>query len=84
MAVKVEDLFYNNLLLLGFDRETIKSNYGIEVNKNTFSGQGNTKAMEVVLHFLFSKISPTATKEVTACCEANSPLCHLTHLFHPF
>jgi hypothetical protein len=58
-----EDLFFRNLLLLGFDRDQAEKKHGVPLGKDMFHGC-NVKAMEIVFHFLFSHISPDATKDV--------------------
>lgn len=60
-----EEQFVANLLLLGFDREASEKRYGVALKSDMFHGC-NVKGMEVVFHFLFSKISPEAAKEVRA------------------
>lgn len=55
--LSIEDAFFNNILLLGIECETIEKKYGCLVNKNMFKTP-NKKGMEIILHFLLSKTSP--------------------------
>jgi len=60
---EIEDQFYTNLLLLGIDRQATEKTTGVQISRHMFTGQGNSKGMEVVLHFLLCKISPSEAKQ---------------------
>jgi hypothetical protein len=58
-----EEQLVTNMLLLGFDREASEKRFGVTLKPDMFHGC-NVKGMEVVFHFLFSKINPEVTREV--------------------
>jgi HAUS augmin-like complex subunit 6 len=51
----VREMFYTNLLLLGFDSATYEEKFRIPVNRDMFV-LPNKKGMEVVMHFLFNRL----------------------------
>lgn len=51
----LREIFYSNLLLLGFDSQAEETNYRIPLNRDMFV-YPNKKAMEIVCHFLFSQL----------------------------
>ena len=59
------DLFWNNLLLLGFDVIKENDKHKIQFSKDLFKVSGNLKAMEVIIYFLLYKIDPVSTKNVS-------------------
>lgn len=61
--LSVERLFYDNLLLLGFEPAALEKKYGATLDANMFK-RSNPKAMEVVVYFLLLKISPDHTRDV--------------------
>jgi hypothetical protein len=70
---KRRDIFFTNLLLLGFKPDAIavgqvKSSVAqsVQMDKNMFArGSGNAKAMEAVSYFLFHTYDPDLAKEVS-------------------
>ena len=57
--------FWNNLLLLQFDAEAQSKKYNVEFSPSMFR-RTNAKGMEVILYFLFCKLSPSKAKAVLA------------------
>ncbi|XP_028407045.1 HAUS augmin-like complex subunit 6 [Dendronephthya gigantea] len=63
----LKEVFYTNLLLLGFDGEAQEAKYRIPFNSDMFV-YPNKKAMEVILHFLFCNLdAPLAFQEFRDC-----------------
>ncbi|XP_065640078.1 HAUS augmin-like complex subunit 6 isoform X1 [Hydra vulgaris] len=63
----IREIFYSNLLLLGFDAETYEVQYRIPFNRDMFS-LPNRKCMEVVVYFLFKKLNKESTLEIFRNC----------------
>ena len=63
--LSVERLFYDNLLLLGFEAGALTKKYGASLGADMFR-RSNPKAMEIVVYFLLLKIAPEQTKDVRA------------------
>lgn len=61
--LSVEDAFFTNMMLLGFDPVANEQKHNIQFNGEMFQ-MPNVKGMEVVFHFLFLKIFPDKAKEV--------------------
>jgi hypothetical protein len=59
----IEDAFWKNLILLGFDKELFEKQYNMSFNKEMFRNS-NIKGMEILLYFLLRKIAPEKVKEV--------------------
>ncbi|KAI0223947.1 hypothetical protein LSAT2_024989 [Lamellibrachia satsuma] len=57
-ALDVKQIFFTNLMLLGFDPTTMERKWRILFNKDMFD-LPNKKAFEVVMYFLFERLSPT-------------------------
>jgi HAUS augmin-like complex subunit 6 len=60
--LSVEDAFFTNMMLLGFDPVANEQKHNIQFNGEMFQ-MPNVKGMEVVFHFLFLKIFPDKAKE---------------------
>jgi hypothetical protein len=58
-----ENLFFGNICLLGFDVFEAERKYGCAFQKDMFA-RSNNKAMEVVLHFLFSRLDQDRANQV--------------------
>ncbi|XP_065672587.1 HAUS augmin-like complex subunit 6 isoform X2 [Hydra vulgaris] len=63
----IREIFYSNLLLLGFDAEMYEVQYRIPFNRDMFS-LPNRKCMEVVVYFLFKKLNKESTLEIFRNC----------------
>jgi HAUS augmin-like complex subunit 6 N-terminus len=61
--LSVERIWFSNTLLLGFDVAQNEKKYRIPFSHDMFKNP-NVKGMEVVLHFLLSKLYPTRVTEV--------------------
>jgi hypothetical protein len=60
----IENAFWTNLLLLGFDKDVFAKHYGIPFDRGMFRNS-NITGMEVLFRFLFEKISSEKTKQVS-------------------
>jgi hypothetical protein len=60
----IENAFWTNLLLLGFDKDVYTKQYNMIFDRGMFRNS-NITGMEVLFHFLFGKISPEKIKEVS-------------------
>ncbi|KAH3837273.1 hypothetical protein DPMN_110657, partial [Dreissena polymorpha] len=58
----MKQLFFNNLILLGFDVQEMEATHSIPFNKAMFE-LPNKRAAEIVLHFLFQRLNPTMCRE---------------------
>ncbi|GFS38184.1 HAUS6_N domain-containing protein [Nephila pilipes] len=56
------ELFFNNLLILGFDKSAIEKEHRISCDKDMFS-LPNQKMFEIVSHFLFGKLNELTEQE---------------------
>eukprot|EP01135_Chromosphaera_perkinsii_P006532 Nk52_evm4s539 gene=Nk52_evmTU4s539 len=56
-----QELMFTNLVLLGLEPRRFQDKYGTSFGKDMFQNP-NKKGMEVILHFLFSKIDPDQVK----------------------
>jgi HAUS augmin-like complex subunit 6 N-terminus len=63
MSLQVEQLWFQNMLLLGFDVEQESKNHRLDIAPSMFR-RANVKGFEVVFHFLFSKASQKKANEV--------------------
>ncbi|XP_057303017.1 uncharacterized protein LOC130638846 [Hydractinia symbiolongicarpus] len=63
----LREVTFTNLLLLGFNPEANEAQYRIPFTRDMFSVP-NRKAMEVVLHFLFTKLNNDSAKETFRNC----------------
>jgi hypothetical protein len=63
MTLCAETVFWNNLLLLGFDSEEYEKKYQMQFNRDMFQ-KVNVKGMEIVMFFLIGKIEQEPTKTV--------------------
>eukprot|EP00026_Physarum_polycephalum_P001963 Phypoly_transcript_01967.p1 GENE.Phypoly_transcript_01967~~Phypoly_transcript_01967.p1 ORF type:complete len:976 (-),score=205.64 Phypoly_transcript_01967:29-2956(-) len=61
--LSVERFWFSNTLLLGFDAAENEKKYRVAFSHDMFKNP-NLKGMEVVLHFLFSKLYPTRMNEL--------------------
>lgn len=61
--VSIERLFYDNLLLLGFEAAALAKKYNASLGPDMFR-RSNPKAMEIVVYFLLMRIEPDKTKDV--------------------
>ncbi|KAF8793760.1 hypothetical protein HNY73_001802 [Argiope bruennichi] len=59
---KQRELFFNNLLILEFDKSAVENEYRVKCDKDMFS-LPNQKMFEVVTHFLFEKLNEVSEKE---------------------
>ncbi|KAI8919341.1 HAUS augmin-like complex subunit 6 [Powellomyces hirtus] len=65
-ALNLRNVFWGNLLLLQFEPQ---SYVGIQLHSEIFAGHaGSSKAMEVIVHFLFETVDPRGAKEKFAKC----------------
>ncbi len=58
-----EGAFFTNLLLLGFDVLNNEKKHNIQFHPQMFA-TSNVKGMQVVLHFLFKRLSPDKAEKV--------------------
>ncbi|KAL4227375.1 HAUS augmin-like complex subunit 6 [Mactra antiquata] len=63
----MKQLFFNNLLLLGFDAQSMEATNHIPFNKTMFD-LPNKHGAEIVLHYLFQRLNPTMCKEAFRDC----------------
>ncbi|XP_023933108.1 HAUS augmin-like complex subunit 6 [Lingula anatina] len=63
----MRQVFFTNLLLLGFDTGAMESQYKIPFNRDMFA-LPNKKAFEVVMYFLFNKLDPVLCRETFRDC----------------
>eukprot|EP00898_Chlorokybus_atmophyticus_P003291 jgi/Chlat1/3963/Chrsp26S04039 len=66
MAAELQELesaMMSNLLLLGLEPEQVKARYGVELHERMFR-VSNIKAMEIVVHFLLTKLDPEQSKKI--------------------
>jgi len=63
LAADLETVFFSNMMLLGFDVERENKRHGVRITHDIFR-RGNSKATEIVLHFLLSSLNPLKAKEV--------------------
>ncbi len=61
--LSVDQVFFTNILLLGFDPTTESKKHSIAFVPEMFKSP-NVKGMEVISYFLFGKLNPKETKEV--------------------
>lgn len=54
-----EDALFSSLLLLGLDPDFAEKKYGCSISREMFRTP-NVKGMEVVLHYLLTRVSPEA------------------------
>jgi HAUS augmin-like complex subunit 6 len=62
-----KDVFFTNLVLLGFDPLNYEEKYKIPFTRDMFD-QNNRKGMEVVMHYLFTRLSPQRSKQAFKDC----------------
>jgi hypothetical protein len=62
-SLSMEKVFFNNLLLLGFDVQQNEKKYKIAFHHEMFRNP-NVKGMEVVLHYLLNQMYPERMSEV--------------------
>lgn len=58
-----ENLWWTNVLLLGFDPISAEKLHGTSFSAEMFQ-RPNTKGMEIIMHFLFSTLVPDAQNKV--------------------
>ncbi|CAH1796354.1 unnamed protein product [Owenia fusiformis] len=63
----VRQVFFTNLLLLGFDPDAAEAKYKLLFNRDMFALPNKT-GFEVVLHFLFNRLNPTLSRETFRDC----------------
>lgn len=57
--LKVRESLFEDLDALGFDRELAQGQHKLIFHKNMFQSTGNTKGMEILMHFLLQKFFGT-------------------------
>jgi hypothetical protein len=61
-ALEKDNLWFTNLLLLGFDPINLEKKHRIVFNKDMFKN-ANVQGMEIVFHFLFNRLDPKKTEK---------------------
>ena len=62
-ACDIQDMFFTNILLLGFDVEKNEQRHQIKFSADMFD-KSNVRGMEVTMYFLFHRLSPSRAKEL--------------------
>eukprot|EP00047_Mylnosiga_fluctuans_P011588 m.22083 g.22083 ORF g.22083 m.22083 type:complete len:1365 (+) comp3704_c0_seq1:43-4137(+) len=57
-----QDVFFTNLLLLGFKPDAMEAKHKVAFSRDMFVSQ-NKKGMEIIFYFLFSTLSPQQAKD---------------------
>ncbi|XP_019625398.1 PREDICTED: uncharacterized protein LOC109470768 [Branchiostoma belcheri] len=65
--IDMREMFFTNLLLLGFDPNSMEAKHKIPFSRDMFA-LPNKKAFEVVTHYLFNRLDPVMAREAFRDC----------------
>ncbi len=77
--ISPKEVFWNNLMLLGFNSQEHEKLYGIPFHMDMFD-QSNGKGMQVIFYFLFRLINRDKAKKVSMLQQSDLNLVYLVKL----